>query len=117
MCFNDITDPRIAEISQKVLQAAKDTLGDKLDRVILYGSYARGDYDQESDVDFCILADVPREEATLWRRNISIRIPDIDLEYDILVSLHVISSSMFYNHIDVLPFYMNVLREGVEVVG
>ena len=39
--------PRINEITQKVLKAAKDTLGDKLDKVILFGSYARGDYDSE----------------------------------------------------------------------
>jgi hypothetical protein len=45
------------------------------------------------------------------------RIPGIDLKYDLLFSLHVINSSMFYNHIDVLPFYRNVLQEGVELSG
>ena len=104
-------------IAQTVVQASELTLGILLDRVILFGSYARGDYDSESDIDFCILADIPREEAVKWRRDINKRISGIDLDYDILVSLHVISSSMFYNHIDVLPFYKNVLQDGVEVNG
>ena len=117
MLRNNIIDPRINAIIQEVLQASKDTLGDRLEKVILFGSYARGDFDDESDIDFCILANVPRDEVTKWRRDINKHISGIDLEYDLLVSLHVINSGMFYNHIDVLPFYKNVLREGVEIVG
>ena len=117
MSKDTMADPRINGVTQKVLDAAKNTLGDRLDKVILFGSYARGDYDSESDIDFCILANVPREEATKWRRDINKQMLGIDLEYDMLVSLHVINSSMFYNHIDILPFYKNVLLEGVEVNG
>lgn len=117
MSLTIIADPRISAVSKEVLQAAKDTLGDRLEKVILFGSYARGDFDTESDIDFCILANVPRDEATKWRRDINKRIPGIDLEYDMLVSLHVINSGMFYNHVDVLPFYRNVLQEGVELYG
>ena len=117
MTQNNITDPRISEVTQKVLNAARSTLGSRLDKVILFGSYARGDYNSESDIDFCILANVPREEATKWRRDINKCIPGIDLEYDMLVSLHVINSNMFYNHIDLLPFYKNVLQEGLEING
>ena len=111
------SDARISEITHKVHRAAKSALGDKLDKIVLFGSYARGDYDSESDIDFCIIANVPREETTKWRRDINNRISGIDIEYDLLVSLHVINSSMFYNHIDVLPFYKNVLQEGVVVNG
>ena len=117
MNYAERSNSMINAVSQKVIFAAKDTLGDKLDKVILFGSYARGDYDSESDIDFCVLADVPQEETTQWRRNINKRIPGIDLEYDMLVSIHVINSSMFYKHIDVLPFYRTVLTEGVEVNG
>ena len=112
MILDTSQSPPIEEISNKVLQAAKDTLGDKLEKVILYGSYARGDYDNESDIDFFILARVPQEEAGSWRRAINNQIPGIDLEYDIIVSVKVTGSSIFYEYSDVLPFYMNVLREG-----
>ena len=113
----ELTDPRINSIIQKVIRAVKDTLGDRLDKIILFGSYARGDFDAESDLDICILANVPREEETKWRRDINKRLPGIDLEYDILVSLRVINNSMFYNHVDVLPFYRNVLQEGMVLDG
>jgi len=117
MLQGHLSDPRIKEITQKVLQATKETLGDKLDKIILFGSYARGDFDSESDMDFFILANVPQEEANKWRRDIHTRMPGIDLEYDMLVSLHITNSFLFYNHVDVLPYYRNVLQEGVALDG
>ena len=112
-----INNVQLTEISQKVLEAAKEVLGDKLIKVILYGSYARGDYDNESDVDFFILAHIPQEEAGLWRRNIRSRIPYLSLDYDLCVSLHVTGSTKFNEYADTLPFYINVIKEGVLLDG
>ena len=110
-----LSDPRIAAVTQKVVAAAKESLGDKLDKVILFGSYARGDYDEESDIDFFILAHVPQEEAGTERSKIRDKIPLIDLDYDITVSLHVTGSEIFYRYIDILPYYKNVVSEGVSL--
>ena len=115
MQANNITDPKINAVSQRVVQAAKEALGDKLDKVILYGSYARGDYDNESDIDFFILADIPQEEVISWQDRVFDSIPNIDLEFDILVSLCVTGKTTFEQCIGFLPFYRNVLNEGVLV--
>ena len=40
----------------------KKVFGEKFQSVILYGSYARGDYDEESDIDIMITVDMSREE-------------------------------------------------------
>lgn len=108
-----MTHTCINTLSSKVLKAAKDTLGDTLDRVILFGSYARGDFDNESDIDFLIIAHVSQEEAGARRGDIRKCLPGIDLEYDIPVCLHVTGSETFNRFQNVLPFYQNVLREGV----
>ena len=110
-----IADPMVEEISKRVVRAAKDTLGDKLDRVYLYGSYARGDYNSESDIDFMILADVSQEEACRQRRPVRERLGDIDLEYDLLVSCVVTAKSLFEQCVSFLPFYKNVLTEGILI--
>jgi len=117
MLHAHLSNARIITVIDSVVKATKDTLGDKLDKVILFGSYARGDFNAESDIDICILANVPCEEETKWRRDINRRMPGIDLEHDMLVSLRVVNSNMFYNHIDILPFYKNVLLEGVVIDG
>jgi len=101
------------EITARVVQAARDSLGDKLHKVILYGSYARGDHDDESDIDVLILADIPLEEASTVRRKIRERTGDLDLEYDVVLSMYVTSAEKFYEFLDVLPFCRNVLKDGV----
>ena len=112
---NSITDPRVIAISQRILQAAKDTFKDKLDKVYLFGSYARGDYDSESDIDFLIIADTSNEEACAKHMEVRNKMPGIDLEFDLLVSCSVTSSELFNHYIDALPFYSNVVKEGVDL--
>ena len=117
MRTNDIKDPRIIAVSERVIQAARETFKDKLDKVYLFGSYARGDYDNESDIDFLIIADTSHEEACAKHNEIRDKMPGIDLEFDILVSCCVTSSNMFNKYIDSLPFYVNVVNEGVNISG
>jgi predicted nucleotidyltransferase len=111
MCDKDVLD----RITEKVCNAAKAVLGDRLEKVILYGSYARGDYDEYSDVDIFVLADIAQEDCCKTGLNILKQIRGVSLEYDILICPHVTGSATFYRYLDVLPFYTNVLKEGVEL--
>ena len=101
------------EITSKVVQAARDNLGDKLDKVILYGSYARGDYDDESDIDIMVLADVPLEVACRINNPLNKLANRLGLEYDILVSLFIKDCDTFYKFLTAEPFYQIIMREGV----
>ena len=111
------TQALVTQITNRLVDAAQSVLGSKLDKIVLYGSYARGDFDAESDMDFAIIADIPFSETKQWRRAISEQLPRLDLDYDILVSYQVKSRDFFYQHLDVLPYYRNVEREGVVVHG
>jgi predicted nucleotidyltransferase len=110
-------NPHLTTVTQKVLTVAKDTLGERLDRVILFGSYARGDFDSDSDVDIFVLADVPHEETNRWSNRIDEHLADLWLEYDLLVCIHLTSKSMFDRFYNVMPYYQNVIKEGVELRG
>ena len=112
---NIITDSRVNEISKRVVQAAKNTFMDRLDKVYLYGSYARGDYDNESDIDFLIVVDTSQEEACAKHIEVRSHMPGIDLEFDILVSCCVTSSEVFNQYVNDLPFYSNVVKEGIII--
>jgi len=109
MCNQSILN----QISAKVLQAAKDSLGDKLDKVILFGSYARGDFSVESDIDIMVLADIPRENRGKERAKINGLLGYIDLDLDVVLSLSVVDVSTFNKFSRVEPLYRNVLKDGV----
>jgi uncharacterized protein len=103
------------EITSRVCAAAKEVLADKLKKVILYGSYARGDYDEYSDVDIFILADIPQEKCCRAGLDILDLVGDISLEHNILICPHVTGSVIFHEYSETLPYYMNVIKEGVEL--
>ena len=100
-------------ITNQIVIAVKGSLGDKLHKVILYGSYARGDYNDESDIDILVLADIPHESCSDEYEKINRFISRLGLENDILITVSITDCSTFYRFIDDLPFYMNVQREGV----
>ena len=43
--------------------------------------------------------------------------PGIDLEYDLTISLHVTAKTIYDKFINILPFFMNVAREGWFLVA
>jgi predicted nucleotidyltransferase len=102
-------------ITEKVCAAAKEVLGDRLEKVILFGSYARGDYDEESDIDIMIIADIALEDKIAMRQKIHACAGDIGLEYDILVSLSMTCSDIYHKYADASGFYINVQKDGVEL--
>lgn len=50
-----LSPEQLHTLSQEVKQALTGLYGDRLDQVILYGSYARGDFHSESDVDYMVV--------------------------------------------------------------
>ena len=89
----------------------------RLVSVILYGSYARGDYDDESDIDVMALVEMEREDLSLYRRRVSDFSVELDIKYDVLLSIKLQDAATYRRYLSVLPFYQNVNREGVIVYG
>jgi len=104
-------------ITTQIVRAVSSRIGDKLDSILLYGSYARGDYDNESDIDIMVLADISADEASNIERELVSVTSSLGLEHDILISLYVKDCATFYKWKDVLPFYQSVLRDGVKLIA
>ena len=109
------TQSQLNEILQKISLEAKEIFGSSLDSVILFGSYARGDYDEESDIDILILADVSSDRLSDYREHIDTLCGDLLWEYGIVISAIEKDTETYNRYSNILPFYKNIAKEGVKI--
>lgn len=103
-------------ILTEIARTARETFGEHLDSVILYGSYARGDYTSDSDVDIMILVKgIALEELWRFRSCITSKSSELGLKYNLVIVPLIKDVDTFNKYIDVLPFYQNVDREGIRI--
>lgn len=95
----------------------KNIFGVHLSKVIVYGSYARGDYKENSDVDVMVLVDFPEQEIKKTENQVYDIAFDIEMNTGIDISPIIKSEAQYEYWADVLPFYRNVREEGVVVSG
>ena len=102
------------EILKIVYHACDPILGHSIHDAILYGSYARGDFTAESDIDILLTADLTQEQIASQQRAVSGVASALSLDCDVTVSVHVVPLAQFRRYADFLPFYQNVLKEGIR---
>ncbi len=100
----DIID-KIREVVRRVAPTAK---------VILFGSQARGDAREDSDVDLLVL--LSQDKPTLDEEN-DVRWPLYELEIATGISINpiIMSQKAWETRPFNTPFYVNVMREGVAL--
>jgi len=104
---------KIEEIINQINCELKRKFKEKLDKIILFGSYARGDYDNESDLDVLVLV----EDSQLKKYNDEIIDFEVDLtiKYGILPSIILRNTNYYNENKEVIPFFRSVEKEGVEI--
>lgn len=108
--------PKIVENAiQEFVNKVNELLGNRAKKIILYGSYARGDFNEGSDIDIMILTDLTDDEINQYRDKIVDIAYDIEWEnnFDIYLSPLLKNLDKFNYWLEALPFYMNVHKEGV----
>lgn len=104
-------------VLQSFVSEIKRMFGTKLKQVILYGSYARGDYNEKSDVDIMVIADIEESEIMQHVYTIAEYLGELLLDYDIVISPVIESHEKFMKYKDIIPFFKNVQKEGIGLVA
>ena len=105
----------IKNVCERIINDVLNTLNDKVCQIILYGSYARGNYDEESDIDIMVLLNCREDELRQYRPIINRIASGISLDHDIEVSLLIRDRESFENRLRLLGFYRNVQNEGIII--
>lgn len=106
---------RINILLQQYISNACKIYGNHLRQIVLYGSYAREDYNAESDIDIMILLDLSDEEIKEYRHCLSDMTYDFNMDYDINIKPIVKNEEHYQKWISVYPFYQNIDKEGVTL--
>ena len=101
-----ITEEWAKILVQKVLSIYSDNILS----VILYGSVARGDNGDESDIDIALIVDKDDEQQ---HDELLEAIVDINLDHNCLISPALIERSQFEKWSNILPYYKNIKKEGI----
>lgn len=85
--------------------------GSVLEKIVLYGSYARGEQTAESDVDIAVILSNPEDEH--MHDAMTDIVVDYELEQGVTLSVVSIEYEQYQQWNRVLPFYMNIDKEGI----
>ena len=96
-------------------QGTKRILKNNLSKLIVYGSYARGDYKENSDIDVMILTPLSKEEIEKIENRIFDLAFDLELESGFVINPVLENEAHYKYWLGAVPFYDNVEREGIVI--
>jgi len=106
-------ETRVQTIISELRGLLEACYGERLKRLVLFGSQARGDADPESDIDVLVVLAGPVDTAEEWKRT-------GDMLYDLMCAHECILISCIFMDEERFakersPLLLNVRREGVAV--
>ena len=105
------------KLMEQYIVEIKKIYGTHLRKIILFGSYARGDFKSDSDVDIMILLDMSDLDLKAYSRQLSYMTYDFNLDNDLDIKPIAKSEEHFRKWVSNYPFYANIHKEGVVLYG
>lgn len=113
----DLKKPEADALLYDLEQRLKNIFGNKLKKILLYGSYARGDNAEGSDLDIMVLVDMDDKEIKRQQDKVLDIAVDLTTRYGIVLSIIENNYKFFYDWADVLPFFANIEKEGIDIIN
>ena len=100
-------------VEKKTLREVPKALSDDCRQIILYGSYARGDYNENSDVDIAILTESDRSENKKYNAKLADMATEIGYKTLAVVNYVCLPYLEFEEKKSWYPYFSSIAREGV----
>lgn len=107
----------IQDILQLFASSAKKFMRGEFRKLLVYGPYVRGGYDENSGIDVMILTSLPENELELAEEVLYDKAFDFFMKYGVQIFVTVQNEEHFNGWLGALPYYDDVKREGVEIDG
>lgn len=112
-----IKDSNLYNLLNEIEDGLKQIYGDKLRKIILYGSYAREQEASGSDLDLMVLLDLPDKEIEGTNEEVLELTVDLTTRYGIFISIVKNNVNFFNEWVDTLPYFKNIISDGIDIYG
>ena len=107
----------LKRIIDSICQFSQNLFAAKLDKIILYGSYARGDFDEESDIDVMVVVDMNEANLRHYEALFTEFSSKESLENEVLILPLLCDKTRFEAQIKYVPFMQDVNTKGKVIYG
>ncbi len=102
----------VIDIVKEFKGLLKSVHKDNLKEVILFGSMARGDFDDESDIDVLVVLNDISNYLNEIDKTFQIQY-ELGMKYDVIISCVLTKSRDYESNID--QFFLNIHKEGIPL--
>lgn len=110
---NQVIEKSVAEMKINALKELPNIISN----IYLYGSCARGDYNENSDIDVLIIIDCPEKQLAEYTDKLLDISDKISMENDVILSLQTSAKSEWLKNQKHSLYYRNILQEGKVYYG
>lgn len=108
-----IKDSKIIDFLSELEDRLIKLFNSKLKKMILFGSYAKGTNDNESDIDIMVLID--EVDLKKYDDEILDMTVDLSIKYEILPSIFLENFKNYHEYKKYRPLFRNINEEGIEL--
>jgi predicted nucleotidyltransferase len=105
--------PIINQVANEYKANLQDLYGNELVELILFGSYARGDYHEESDIDFAIVLRDPHSRTATDKIKTSVLDSRLSLKYGLMLSS--LLTTFQKKQTSMQGVYQEIRKEGIVI--
>lgn len=112
-----LNDKLIDTVKKEAANLVSELMREDLVEVILYGSCARGDYTEDSDIDIALITNCDRVEAKKYNEELANIATSLAMKYFAVVNFVCLPSEEFEKKKTWYAYFRNIDREGEVVYG
>ena len=107
----------IEKIKTEVVSRICELMGEDIVEIILYGSCARGDYSDDSDIDIALLTRSDRMKAKKYNNGLAAIATDMAMKYFAVVNFVCLPFDKYLKKISWYEYFRNIREEGEILYG
>ena len=112
-----LNETLIENIKKDIVRMVKNLMDTELIKIILYGSCARGDYTDDSDMDIALLTKCDRANAKMYGDSLALIATELAMKYFVVVNLVCLPYQEFIEKKSWYAYFQNIDREGIVLYG